>query len=69
MLYQMAHDFEALYEFNIGRLHIGPMVEIGIEEVSLYDMGGVILITNYLRSLKQTLIVEKTINNNYFNNT
>lgn len=40
-LYQLAHHFEAAYEFEIGSFHIGPMVEVGIEEIGEHYMVGV----------------------------
>jgi len=40
-LYQVAHHFETAYEFEIGSFHIGPMAEVGIEEIGVHYMAGV----------------------------
>ena len=39
-LYQLAHHIEAAYEFEFGSFHIGPMVEVGIEEIGVHYMAG-----------------------------
>ena len=41
VFHQMAHHIETAYEFEFGRFHIGPMAEIGIEEIGVHYMGGV----------------------------
>jgi len=38
---QFASHIETTYEFQIGDWHIGPVAEIGIEQVGVHYMGGI----------------------------
>ena len=38
---QFAQHIEATYEFELGKFHIGPVAEVGIEEFGVHYMGGV----------------------------
>ena len=38
---QFAQHFEIAYEFEIGRVHLGPVFELGLEKEGLHYMGGV----------------------------
>ena len=39
--YQLAHHFEAAYEFELGQFHIGPMLEVGVEQQGVHYMLGI----------------------------
>ncbi len=38
---QFAQHFEFAYEFMVGNFHIGPMVEVGVEQLGVHYMAGV----------------------------
>ena len=40
-IYQMAHHIEITYEFELDKFHIGPVAEVGIEQVGVHYMLGV----------------------------
>ena len=39
-VFEFAQHIEAGYEFEIGKIHIGPVVELGIEKNGMHYMGG-----------------------------
>jgi len=39
--YQFAQHFETAYEFDLGKFHLGPMVEVGVEKDGVHYMLGV----------------------------
>ena len=40
-VFQFAQHFETAYEFELGKFHIGPVAEIGIELTGVHYMGGI----------------------------
>ena len=40
-VFEFAQHIEAGYEFEIGKIHIGPVVELGIEKNGMHYMGGI----------------------------
>ncbi len=40
-VFEFARHIEAGYEFEVGKIHIGPVVELGIEENGAHYMGGI----------------------------
>ena len=40
-VFEFAQHIEAGYEFEIGEIHIGPVVELGIEKNGMHYMGGI----------------------------
>ena len=40
-VFEFAQHIEAGYEFEIGKIHIGPVMELGIEKTGIHYMGGI----------------------------
>ena len=40
-VFEFAQHIEAGYEFEIGKIHIGPVVELGFEKNGMHYMGGI----------------------------
>ncbi len=40
-LFQFAQHIETAYEFELGEFHIGPMAELGIEQIGVHYMVGI----------------------------